>query len=139
MISDATVAEHVKTASDLGLSCWPLIKVAKQSNEWVERLGELDTKTYPWQLALYDEFLGPFKVGDCVRFHVDKLRHNFPWEEIDKETSVVREVVNYHHRNGGTCYIVERNTDTPFRSKHHKIRNSEYLPILEYFFGKGTL
>lgn len=128
----------VRAAGGTVLDAWTMVSSAKEPNSWVEKLGELDTHTYPWQIALYDDFLAPFKVGDRVRFHNDELRHNFPWEEVDEQTSVVTDKLSSPRYTAEWCYTIasERGIVSTYR---HKLSSDDYLPILEYFFGKGCL
>lgn len=106
-------------------------------SEWVSKLGTLDTETYPWQLALIEELMHPFKAGQDVLF-VDKYRARrlLPWEEIDDATGYVT-CVNYCPGNL-TRYDVHCHKQGEDKRSVVMIDNKEYLKILRYFFDKGV-
>lgn len=57
---------------------------------WTEKLGILDTTTYPWQTALLMELTEPARPGAFLKLHRgDRLRRQFPWEDHDSETCKV--------------------------------------------------
>lgn len=102
------------------------------NREWVEKLGTLDTETYPWQLALIEELMQPPPIGDPVLF-VDNthIRRLFPWEEHDTNTGIYKEKSVWMT---GT-HVVTKASGVDYRMD--MLDDDKYLKILRYFFDKG--